>query len=157
MARADGKNLDLRVSDAERDAVASELSQHFQDGRLDQAEYDKRVTAAMAAKTQRDLDELLADLPRASAGQPGWAASEPDQAGPPGAAPWRSAPSGLTSGRPRVLALLPLLVAAVVIGGLLTGGWQRGWPFAPFGLLWLIVPILVVRTWARGGRRRQWR
>jgi hypothetical protein len=157
MALADGKSLDLRVSDAERDAVASELGQHFQDGRLDQAEYDERLTAAMTAKTQRDLDELLTDLPQAPAGPPGWAASEADQAGAPEAAPWRSAPPGLTRGRPRVLALLPLLIAAVVIGGMLTGGWQHGWPFAPFGLLWLIVPILVVRTWVRGGRRRQWR
>jgi hypothetical protein len=157
MAPADRKNLDLRVSDAERDAVASELGQHFQDGRLDQAEYDERLTAALTAKTRRDLDELLTDLPQASEGQQGWAASEPDQAGAPGAAPWRSAPPGLTRGRPRVLALLPLLVAAVVIGGLLTGGWQQGWPFPPFGFLWLIVPILLVRTWVRGGRRRQWR
>lgn len=157
MAGADGTNPDLRASDAERDAVASELGQHFQDGRLDQAEFDQRVTAAIAAKTRRDLDELLTDLPRASAGQPGWAASEPDQAGAPGTAPWHSASPGLTRGRPRVLALLPLLAAAVVIGGLLTGGWRHGWPFAPFGFLWLIVPILVVRTWARGGRRRQWR
>ena len=157
MARAEGKNLDLRVSDAERDAVASELGQHFQDGRLDQAEYDERVTAALTAKTRRDLDELLADLPQASVGQPGWAASEPDQAGAREAAPWRSAPPGLTRGRPRVPALLPLLLAAVVIGGLLTGGWQHGWPFPAFGFLWLIVPILLVRTWVRGGRRRQWR
>jgi hypothetical protein len=157
MAVAGGKNLGLRVSDAERDTVASELGQHFQDGRLDHAEYDERLTAAMTAKTERDLDELLADLPQAPASRPGWAASEPDQAVAPGAAPWRSAPAGLTRGRPRVLALLPLLIAAVVIGGLLTGGWQHAWPFAPFGLLWLIVPILVVRTWVRGGRRRQWR
>jgi hypothetical protein len=156
MARANGKSPDLRVSDAERDAVAGELGQHFQDGRLDQAEFDERVTAAMAAKTLRDLDELLADLPQASAGQPVWAAGEPDQAGAPGAGPWRSGPSGPARGRPHVLALLPLLVAAVVIGGLLAGGWQHGWPFAPFGFVWLIVPILVFRTWVRGGRR-QWR
>ena len=156
MARADRKDLDLRVSDAQRDAVASELGQHFQDGRLDRAEHDERATAALAAKTQRDLDELLTDLPPATGGQPGWAASEPDQASAPGAATWRSAPPGLTRARPRVLALLPLLAAAVVIGGLLTGGWQHGWPFAPFGFLWLIVPFLVFRAWVRGGRR-QWR
>lgn len=157
MARAGAKNLDMRVSDAQRDAVASELGQHFQDGRLDQDEYDKRLTAALTAKTQRDLDELLTDLPQASAGQPGWPLSEPDRARAPEPVRWRSAPSGPRSGRPRVMALLPLLGATVVIGGLLTSGWQHGWPFAPFGFLWLIVPILVVRTWARSGRRGQWR
>ena len=155
MARADGKSLGLRVSDAERDAVAGELGQHFQDGRLDQAEFDERVTAAIAAKTRRDLDELLTDLPQASAGQ-GWGTSEPNQAGAVGEGPWRSAPPGATRGRPHVVALLPLLLAAAVIGGLLTGGGQHGWPFAPLGFLWLIVPVLVFRTWVRNGRR-QWR
>jgi len=162
MARADGKSLDLRASDAERDAVASELGRHFQEGRLDQAEFDERVTAAIAAKTHRDLDVLLTDLPRVRVGQPRWVASERDpsqhvEAGGPRAAAWHSASPGLTRGCPRVLALLPLLAAAVVIGGLLTGGWHHGWPFAPFSFLWLIVPILVVRIWVGRGRRRQWR
>jgi hypothetical protein len=156
MARADGKDPDLRVSDAERDAVASELGQHFQDGRLDKAEFDERVTAAMAAKTERDLDEVLTDLPQTPAGEPRWAAGEPSREGAPVAAPWRSAPPQPAVGRPRILTLLPLLVAVVVISGLLSGGWHHGWPFAPFGILWLIVPILACRTWFRGGRR-QWR
>ncbi len=33
----------LRVSDAERDAVAAELAEHLKDGRLDAAEFDERV------------------------------------------------------------------------------------------------------------------
>ncbi len=32
----------LRVSDAERDAVATELAEHLKDGRLDTAEFDER-------------------------------------------------------------------------------------------------------------------
>jgi hypothetical protein len=153
MARPDGENPDLRVSDAERDAVASELGQHFQDGRLDQAEHNERVTAAMAAKTRRDLQELLTDLPHASAGQPGWVATEPGQASAPAAMARRLAPPASTPGWPRVLALMPLVAAAVVIGG----GWHHGWPFAPFGFVWLIAVILVVRMFVRGGRLRQWR
>jgi hypothetical protein len=156
MARADGTSPDLRVSDADRDAVAGELGQHFQDGRLDQVEFDERVTTAMAARTRRDLDQLLTDLPQASVDQPGWADGERHQAGGTGAGRWRSGPPGPTRGRPHVLALLPLLVAAAVIGGLVAGGWEHGWPFAPLGFLWLIVPILVFRTWVRSGRR-QWR
>ncbi|HYY19773.1 MAG TPA: DUF1707 domain-containing protein, partial [Streptosporangiaceae bacterium] len=54
---------DLRVSDAERQAVADALSQHFGEGRLDQAEFDERLSQAMNAKTYRDLDGLLTDLP----------------------------------------------------------------------------------------------
>jgi len=53
--------------------------------------------------------------------------------------------------------VLPLLVAVAVFGGLFSGGWHHGWPFAPFGFLWLIVPILVAGGRARSGRRRQWR
>ena|SRR5215472_174349 len=156
MARADGKNPDLRVSDAQRDAVANELGQHFQDGRLDQVEFDERLTAAMAAKTQFDLDEVLTDLPQAPAREPRWVVSS-GQEGAPEAAPWRSASPRPMLGLPRILTLLPLLVAAVVISCLLSGGWHHGWPFAPFGFLWVIVPILAFRTRNRGGRRRQWR
>src|SRR6201995_51656 len=54
---------DLRVSDAERQAVADQPSHHFGDGRLDQAEFDERLSQAMNAKTYRDLDGLLTDLP----------------------------------------------------------------------------------------------
>lgn len=157
MARGEEKNPHLRVSDAERDAVAGELGQHFQEGRLDQAEFDDRVTAAMVAKTRRDLDELLTDLPQFLAGHSNWTASEPGPPAWPGHAPWRPAPPGFMRIRPLSLALLPLLVAAVVTGGLLSSGWQHGWLLAPFGFLWLIVPILAVRTWVCGARRRQWR
>lgn len=156
MPGADGKNPDLRVSDAERDAVASELGQHFQDGRLDKAEFDERVSAAMAAKTERDLDSALIDLPEIPTRELRWAPGGPGQEDAP-APSWRSASPQPALRHPRVLAVVPLLVAAVVIGGPLSGGWHHGWPFAPFGFLWLIVLILACRTWNRGGRRRQWR
>jgi len=53
----------LRVSDAERNAVAERLGAHYSDGRLDQAEFDERVSRAMSAKTRGDLDGLFDDLP----------------------------------------------------------------------------------------------
>jgi GntR family transcriptional regulator len=52
----------LRVSDAERDAVAGRLAEHFAAGRLDQAEFDDRVRRAMSGKTRGDLRALFADL-----------------------------------------------------------------------------------------------
>jgi hypothetical protein len=54
---------DIRVSDADRNAVAERLSAHYADGRLDQAEFDERVTRTMAAKTRGDLVGLFDDLP----------------------------------------------------------------------------------------------
>ncbi len=53
----------LRVSDAERQAVADCLAEHFGEGRLDQAEFDERVGRAMNAKTRADFSGLLDDLP----------------------------------------------------------------------------------------------
>jgi hypothetical protein len=55
----------IRVSDAERNAVADLLGQHYADGRLDQAEFDDRVSRTMAAKTRGDLAGLFDDLPEA--------------------------------------------------------------------------------------------
>ena len=57
----------LRVSDAERQAVTDRLAQHFADGRLDQAEFDDRVGRAMNAKTRADLSDLFSDLPETGA------------------------------------------------------------------------------------------
>jgi hypothetical protein len=57
----------LRVSDAERQAVADRLSEHFAAGRLDQAEFDDRIGRAMGAKTRADLGGLFADLPETGA------------------------------------------------------------------------------------------
>ena len=57
----------LRVSDAERQAVTDRLAEHFGDGRLDQAEFDERVGRAVNAKTRADLNGLFDDLPETGA------------------------------------------------------------------------------------------
>src|ERR1700742_3623234 len=72
----------IRVSDAERNSVAELLGQHYADGRLDQAEFDERVSRTMAAKTRGDLMGLFDDLPDTDAGGPGEAAG-------PGSGPGR--------------------------------------------------------------------
>jgi len=53
----------MRVSDAERQAVADRLGEHFAEGRLDQDEFDERAGRAMSAKTRADLSGLFDDLP----------------------------------------------------------------------------------------------
>jgi hypothetical protein len=58
---------DLRVSDADRDRAISELSEHFQAGRLTADEHDERMGRAMQARTGRELAALFADLPRRQA------------------------------------------------------------------------------------------
>jgi len=59
---------EMRVSDAEREAAASELREHFASGRLDQEELDERLTAVFAAKTRSDLNALFTDLPSSGHG-----------------------------------------------------------------------------------------
>ena len=68
---------EMRVSDAEREAAAAELREHFASGRLDQEELDERLAAAFAAKTRGDLHALFTDLPSSG----GWASAGAGSAG----------------------------------------------------------------------------
>ncbi len=61
--RGPASDQHLRVSDAERQAVADRLAEHYSAGRLDHAEFDERAGRAMGAKTRADLAGLLDDLP----------------------------------------------------------------------------------------------
>jgi hypothetical protein len=54
----------LRVSDAERDRVISELGDRFAEGRLSHDTFAARVDAALHARARGELRNLLADLPR---------------------------------------------------------------------------------------------
>jgi hypothetical protein len=165
VATTSGREPGLRVSDADRDTVVTELGRHFQDGRLDQNEFGDRMGAALSAKTEGDLAGLLADLPRPYLPDTAQLGVRP----PAGLADSARTtdPVGRRYGRPPLIALLPVALlpvafAAFVIVGFVSGGWQHGsgwggWPFAPFGLLWLVIPILAIRARARGWRRRQWR
>jgi hypothetical protein len=53
----------LRVSDAERQDAAARIGSAWAEGRLDDAEYDRRLAQAFAAVTYADLDQLFTDLP----------------------------------------------------------------------------------------------
>jgi Domain of unknown function (DUF1707) len=52
----------LRASDADRDRVIELLRAAVADGRLDQAEFDERLEAALTARTMDALAPLTADL-----------------------------------------------------------------------------------------------
>jgi len=53
-----------RASDQQREQAAQELREHFAVGRLTQEELDERIQQAYAARTEQQLRDLLADLPR---------------------------------------------------------------------------------------------
>jgi hypothetical protein len=121
----------MRVSDAERQAVADRLAEHFSAGRLDQAEFDERVGRAMSAKTRADLNGLFDDLP---------------ETGAPAAA-------GSAAGQPR-RHRHPILLAALIVFVAIAAA-HVVWP-----LLWIgfLVAIVVLATGtvgrARSGQRR---
>jgi len=53
------------VGDAEREAVAGQLREHYADGRLTLDELNERLGLALSAKTRADLNSVLRDLPTA--------------------------------------------------------------------------------------------
>ena len=57
----------MRASDQDRTEAIMALSDHFAEGRLDQAEFDARMTAASEATYLHEFDPLFDDLPRRSA------------------------------------------------------------------------------------------
>lgn len=59
---------EMRISDAERDNVASILRHAAGEGRLDLEELDERRNAVYAAKTYGDLEPIIRDLPSAPYG-----------------------------------------------------------------------------------------
>ena len=67
MATAPG----LRISNADREAAAASLREHFAEGRLSLEEFQHRLGAVFGAKTDGDLAAITADLPAASPGR-GW-------------------------------------------------------------------------------------
>src|SRR5690242_16755374 len=54
----------LRVSDQQREQAADALRDHFAAGRLTEDELNERLDAALEAKTEPELNALLADLPK---------------------------------------------------------------------------------------------
>ncbi|MDT0278025.1 DUF1707 SHOCT-like domain-containing protein [Blastococcus goldschmidtiae] len=57
---------ELRAGDADRQSAADRLRAAHDEGRLDLAEYDRRLAEAYAAVTYGDLDRLFTDLPARS-------------------------------------------------------------------------------------------
>lgn len=57
----------VRISDADRQAVADRLRAAHAEGYLDLAEYDERLTEVWRMRTRADLGRVTADLPAVAA------------------------------------------------------------------------------------------
>ncbi|HEX9032319.1 MAG TPA: DUF1707 domain-containing protein [Streptosporangiaceae bacterium] len=180
MAAASG----LRVGDAEREATAASLREHYAHGRLTLEEFQRRLDATFAAKTEVDLARITRDLPFAGGGSQ-----------PPPRARWQSsvrgasiqdgiwalaASSAALRGRPsvtgrrswalaslwmlkrgailRVIAGLAMGVLVLFVAGLLIGLALAGLWFVVKQVLIILAIVLVVRMllrrYARSGTRR---
>jgi hypothetical protein len=53
----------MRASDADRDRIVDQLRDHSAAGRLSTEELEERADRALVARTNGELDALLADLP----------------------------------------------------------------------------------------------
>jgi hypothetical protein len=129
----DDPSSTLRISDADRDRAIAELSEHFQAGRLTAGELEDRTGQALRARTAADLAALFTDLPR----------QHPAPASP---AP---APAPAGSHLPARVPVVPIvIIAAVVLSGLLSG-------HPGLIALVPVLALIIVRRLTGAGRRRR--
>ena len=126
----DGMGNSTRVGNSEREAAIAFLADHWHAGRLDPGEHELRVTRAMAAVTQADLDALFADLP-----QPGPAPVST------GAVAAHNTRGFLESKRDTIIALTPFAALALFF---MTGSW-----------LWLLmITVMGILLYGPEGKRK---
>lgn len=118
----------LRVSDAERNAVADKLSRHYAEGRLDESEFKERLDAAMSAKTQGDLAGLFDDLP-----------------------PLASQPAPPPSRRRRLIPVMVMVAFIALAAGSTISIWHV------MRVPWLLIAVVGFFLWNRAGRRHHHR
>ena len=145
---------DWRVGDAEREAMAEQLREHYAAGRLTIDEFRARLDAAYSATTAAGLSRVTADLPAAAGPSPAapvW--------GPTGAAqPHRAAGPARRRHPGRLAALLVfaglVTASAVALGSLPHGG------LLVLAFLLVVVPMTLLTALAAAlvwVGRRAWR
>jgi hypothetical protein len=113
------------------------LSKHYQDGRLDQSEFNERLDRAMNAKTRADFTGLFADLPDLPDDQP----SQNGQRSP--------TPVRIPRNRPR-----PTLSQLVTIAGIVIVAIIFTHTVLHSTLLWVMVAVLAF-LWLRKEEHRR--
>jgi hypothetical protein len=132
-------SVQMRASDADRDAVLSDLSEHFGAGRLTAGEFDDRTGRALAARTWGELRELMQDLP----------------ANPAGPRVAVTATTGVPPQRP--LGRTVLVPIAVLAGIGIAVAMSAGTAHARWSIVWLLLPVLLIArrmTCCTGAPRR---
>lgn len=143
---------EMRASDADRERISAVLRDAHAEGRLPQDELVERIGAAFEAQTYRELDRLVADIPRPRR-QVDRRPAQPVAATPAVPAPARKGLSGflvvnwwLWGGAVAINMVVWLLVS---IGGPEPAYFWPMWVAGPWGAL------LTVWTLAEQGHRRR--
>ena len=149
----------VRVGDADREAVAAQLRDHYADGRLTLEELNERLDQAFAAKTKADLNIVMRDLPQAArptAGVPYGGTAWQGQAWP---GPMATRPGQDDGNRQRACGsgafapLIGLVWLFVILGSvILFGGFGGGG--RPLAIVLFLAALALVRRLIGLGRRR---
>jgi hypothetical protein len=150
----------LRVGDADREATAAQLREHYADGRLTLDELNERLDQTFAAKTKADLNTVMRDLPQTATpgsggyGQTGW---QPGWQGPVATRPadYRDDQGARQGSRGPFSVFAPLMglvwvfviLGAVSLFGL--GGGDR-----PLAIVLFLAALALFRRLFGFGRRR---
>jgi Domain of unknown function (DUF1707) len=151
----------VRIGDADREAITAQLREHYADGRLTLDELNERLDQTFAAKTRADLDVVLRDLPHvarpfadapaAGFGGTAWQGqARPELTGQSG---WdHGTGNGRRYGRAAFAPLLVLMWVALVWGAVTLFGIGGDRPLAI--VLLLAALAFLKRLFGFGGRRR---
>lgn len=133
-----------RIGDAERDRAVELLRENLALGRLDQAEFDERLEAALSARYADDLTPLFVDLPKA----PTSAVAQTGQVAPATSSTPASGGNASSRGNRGILSpparsaieAVSWVIWPIMIGLITWAGWGNFW--------WLIfVPIALSSAW----------
>ena len=149
----------VRVGDADREAIAAQLRDHYADGRLTLDELNERLDQTFAAKTKADLNVVMRDLPHVArpftdapaAGLPYGAPAWPT---PSTRSSWdygtRSGSCGGRAGRAIFAPLLVLMWVALVVSAVTLFGIGGDRPLA---IVLLIAAVAFLKRLFGFGRR----
>jgi hypothetical protein len=136
---------DLRIGDADREAVAAALREHYAQGRLTLEEFNQRIEAAFAATMRSQLSALTRDLPPVAT--PAARALVPDPGTQRERARHEHGPHSRSG-----LGLIPALIAAFTTWWLIIGLHLSLFPLPGKLAIFLLIFGLI-----RGVFRRVWR
>jgi len=156
---------EMRVGDAEREAAAAELREHYASGRLTLDELNERIDKVFAAKTRGDLNVLMTDLPSKRPSQTAGAPEMIGAGGPfgtggpfgpsgpfgPGGGGWNSGPraAGPVRTAGSVLVMMLAVAALFLVGTLGVVGIGTG---RPFGIVLILAAFALLRRLFFGRR-----